>query len=183
MIFFYCVLSHTLAAEGYYTGSGPTYRGIDRRWWPEWTGWLVVDDWRAGIITAEQRDEALAGPVVDFYRVNFWHLIRGDELAALDLPLALAMFLATGDRPPNPSSPAARRRVASPQSRRTVSPCATLPCSTLGSTIPTASQAPTSDHPAATAEQAAARADPGRSRRRAGPRTREETGRPLQQCR
>ena len=36
---FHRALSHTLAAEGYYTDSGPTYRGIDRRHWPEWEGW------------------------------------------------------------------------------------------------------------------------------------------------
>ena len=31
---FHLALAHTLAAEGYYTDSGPTYRGIDRRYWP-----------------------------------------------------------------------------------------------------------------------------------------------------
>ena len=30
---FHRALQHTLAAEGYYTDSGPTYRGIDRRYW------------------------------------------------------------------------------------------------------------------------------------------------------
>ncbi len=30
---FHRALSHALAAEGYYTDSGPTYRGIDRRYW------------------------------------------------------------------------------------------------------------------------------------------------------
>ena len=32
---FHRALAHTLAAEGWYTDSGPTYRGIDRRHWPE----------------------------------------------------------------------------------------------------------------------------------------------------
>ena len=44
MIAFHRALSHTLAAEGYYTDSGPTYRGIDRRYWPEWSGgpWSMI---------------------------------------------------------------------------------------------------------------------------------------------
>lgn len=41
MIPFHRALQHTIAAEGYYTDSGPTYRGIDRRYWPEWEGWAV----------------------------------------------------------------------------------------------------------------------------------------------
>ena len=41
-------LAHPLASEGWYTDSGPTYRGIDRRHWPEWEGGAVVDDWRGG---------------------------------------------------------------------------------------------------------------------------------------
>ena len=30
---FHRALQHTLAAEGYYTDSGPTYRGLDQRYW------------------------------------------------------------------------------------------------------------------------------------------------------
>ena len=52
-----------LAAEGYYTDSGPTYRGIDRRYWPEWEGWAIIDDWLGGNITVPVRDAALVEPV------------------------------------------------------------------------------------------------------------------------
>ena len=48
---FHRALQHTLADEGYYTDSGPTYRGIDRRYWPEWEGWAIIDDWLGGGIT------------------------------------------------------------------------------------------------------------------------------------
>ena len=61
---FHRALQHTLAAEGWYTDSGPTYRGIDRRYWREWEGWAVVDDWLAGGITVPVRDAALVEPVV-----------------------------------------------------------------------------------------------------------------------
>ena len=56
-------LAHTLAADGWYTGSGPTCRGVDRRHWPEWSGWAVVDDWLGGGITAPVRDAALVESV------------------------------------------------------------------------------------------------------------------------
>ena len=55
---FHRALAHTLAAEGWYTDSG-----IDRRYWPEWSGWAVVDDWLAGNITVPVRDTALVEPV------------------------------------------------------------------------------------------------------------------------
>lgn len=84
--------ARTMGHEGGYTESGPTYRGIDRRFWPSWPGWLLVDDWKAGIITEQQRDDALAEPVKDFYRVNFWGRIRGDDLAALDIELSCRVF-------------------------------------------------------------------------------------------
>ena len=64
---FHRALTHTLAAEGYYTDSGPTYRGIDRRYWPEWSGWAIIDDWLAGDISValchSARVEPLARPV------------------------------------------------------------------------------------------------------------------------
>ena len=34
-----------------------------RRYWPEWPGWAVVDDWLAGNITVPVRDAALVEPV------------------------------------------------------------------------------------------------------------------------
>ena len=40
---FHRALQHTPAAEGWYTDSGPTYRGIDRRYWPKWEGWAIID--------------------------------------------------------------------------------------------------------------------------------------------
>ena len=56
-------LSHTLAAEGWYTDSGPTYRGIDRRHWPEWEGWAIIDDWLAGDIQVTDADSHVRTPI------------------------------------------------------------------------------------------------------------------------
>ena len=85
-------LQHTLAAEGYYTDSGPTYRGIDRRYWPDWEGWAIIDDWLGGGITVPVRDAALVEPVERFYRVHFWARIWGDRVAELDEGVALSLF-------------------------------------------------------------------------------------------
>ena len=92
MIAFHRALSHTLASEGYYTDSGPTYRGIDRRYWPGWDGWAVVDDWLGGGITVPVRDAALVEPVERFYRAQFWNRIWGDRVAELDEGVAMALF-------------------------------------------------------------------------------------------
>ena len=92
MTTFHRALAHTLAAEGWYTDSGPTYRGIDRRYWPEWEGWAVIDDWLSGNITVPVRDAALVEPVERFYRVQFWSRIWGDRVAELDEGVALVLF-------------------------------------------------------------------------------------------
>ena len=84
--------ARTMQHEGGYTDSGPTYMGIDRRYWPAWPGWLLVDDWCAGIIDVLARDTACAPLVVDFYRQHFWGPMRGDEMAAIDLDIACKVF-------------------------------------------------------------------------------------------
>lgn len=61
---------------------GRTYRGISRNFWPEWPGWDVLDS--GGIPTDDM--------VQDFYRVNFWNRIRGDEVAGHSVPLAVELF-------------------------------------------------------------------------------------------
>lgn len=84
--------ARTMQHEGGYTDSGPTYMGIDRRFWPSWPGWFLIDDWRSGQIDTLQRDAALAGPVRDFYRAQFWDRIQGDRLAEMDVELACRVF-------------------------------------------------------------------------------------------
>ncbi len=89
---FAIAMARTLKYEGGYSEAGPTYMGIDRRYWPSWAGWKIVDDWHIGKIDTLQRDEALTEHVRSFYRVHFWDRCRGEEIAALDLDLACALF-------------------------------------------------------------------------------------------
>jgi lysozyme family protein len=89
---FHRALQRTLASEGYYTGSGPTYRGIDRRYWPGWEGWAIIDDWLAGDISVALCHSALVEPVEAFYRAQFWGRIWGDRVSELDEGVAMALF-------------------------------------------------------------------------------------------
>lgn len=59
---------------------GFTYRGISRVRWPDWKGWVLVDQKR-------YREADLLVP--DFYKENFW-----DACGCKDLPqgLAIAVF-------------------------------------------------------------------------------------------
>jgi lysozyme family protein len=72
-------IQKTLVWEGGYanlTGDsgGETYRGISRRNWPNWNGWLIVDAAKSqsGFPRSLDSDQNLLGLVVQFYRTNFW---------------------------------------------------------------------------------------------------------------
>lgn len=69
----------TLLWEGGYSNNpadsgGETYRGISRKNWPLWTGWLIVDraKSRPDFPRCLDLDAMLQGLVVQFYRRNFW---------------------------------------------------------------------------------------------------------------
>ena len=49
---------------------GQTYAGISRRHWPNWSGWLYVD----------RKETPRTQLVRDFYKENFWDVVKGDEL-------------------------------------------------------------------------------------------------------
>jgi lysozyme family protein len=49
---------------------GQTYAGISRRHWPNWPGWLYVD----------RKETPPTQLVRDFYKEQFWDVIKGDEL-------------------------------------------------------------------------------------------------------
>ena len=59
---------------------GQTYSGVSRRSWPQWSGWAYID---RGEIPPTQM-------VRDFYKTNFWDVIRGDEIT--DNRIASSIF-------------------------------------------------------------------------------------------
>lgn len=80
--------SQTMKNEGGYSNrkadfGGETYKGISRRYHPNWVGWMAVDRHKADteLFPANLKsDEALQIDVRSFYRDKFWDAILGDSI-------------------------------------------------------------------------------------------------------
>jgi len=78
-------IKRVLLTEGGYANDpddagGETYKGVARKFWPKWVGWVIVDRLRGqpnfphnlkGNITLDEY-------VMLFYKTNFWDKIGGD---------------------------------------------------------------------------------------------------------
>jgi len=89
--------AETSAIEGGYADhpddrGGETYRGIARRFHPNWPGWSRIDAARddPGFPGVLAEDETLAERVGDFYRQNFWNRIQGNRIP--DQAVAMELF-------------------------------------------------------------------------------------------
>ena len=83
----------TLKFEGGYSNDpndrgGETYRGIARKAWPSWEGWVTVDNLKYANLPLDDNRQ-LQVQVEDFYRKNFWNPIKGDSLPD---PVASELF-------------------------------------------------------------------------------------------
>ena len=77
-------LKHTLQFEGGYVNDpadngGETFRGVSRKSWPKWPGWVLIDKAKAEgertakAINARFVDDKTMGEIVaKFYNDNFW---------------------------------------------------------------------------------------------------------------
>lgn len=81
----------TMLFEGGYANNpndlgGETYRGISRKNFPSWNGWVIVDKYKQSIHSSKDLNATLKGNVQiqglvsTFYRLNFWNPIMGDGL-------------------------------------------------------------------------------------------------------
>ncbi len=65
---------------GYAPIDGDTYRGIARRFFPEWAGWNIIDSLKplehGEIIKSAELDSL----VNSFYKANFWNKMLGDNI-------------------------------------------------------------------------------------------------------
>ena len=113
MTTFNTILSKTLSHEGTYSNlrsdrGGETYKGISRKYHPNWPGWKIVDDAKdciGGIEALEKGDvtpvlgaeaqEELEKLVQNFYKEKFWHRVKGDALSMIDDEIAFLVFDAT----------------------------------------------------------------------------------------
>jgi len=77
-----------LAHEGGYSNDsldpgGECYRGVARNIWSKWSGWVKVDLLRREANFPKNLDGELSlqEDIKDFYRVQFWDKISGDQIA------------------------------------------------------------------------------------------------------
>ncbi|NMB83098.1 MAG: hypothetical protein GYA14_14900 [Ignavibacteria bacterium] len=65
---------------------GETYRGIARKFHPGWEGWKIIDEAKNKTKDIKElnnildENEQLQLLIKNFYRVEFWNKIKGDEL-------------------------------------------------------------------------------------------------------
>lgn len=70
---------------------GETYKGIARKFWPDWAGWKIIDQIRfvhgkslaltTEVITSFKTEyQALQPLVVQFYKDRFWNTYQGDSM-------------------------------------------------------------------------------------------------------
>lgn len=70
---------------------GETYRGIARKYWPKWAGWIIIDqikkkEFMSGHWTGQlSGNTSLSELVEDFYKEEFWN-----KLSCIHLPQSIA---------------------------------------------------------------------------------------------
>lgn len=66
---------------------GETYAGISRVYYPHWAGWDIVDELKPEDTFPDNLNDhtELQLLVKEFYRQNFWQIIRGDQLQDQDI--------------------------------------------------------------------------------------------------
>jgi lysozyme family protein len=75
----------TLKSEGVYSNNindkgGETYCGIARNIHPHWEGWPIIDELKSNGFSIFLHQDKLAKSVEEFYKKEYWGLIRGNDL-------------------------------------------------------------------------------------------------------
>jgi lysozyme family protein len=63
---------------------GETYRGISRRWFPNWKGWNIIDIYKKDKKLNNKNlseNKELTNYVSSFYKKEFWDKIWGDKIS------------------------------------------------------------------------------------------------------
>lgn len=84
------ISKHTKGNEGNYANTagdkgGETYRGISRVWWPNWSGWKIIDAYKVKVKRPLKNNELVPDSnlelmILDFYFANFYNPIRGESI-------------------------------------------------------------------------------------------------------
>ena len=86
----------TLGHEGGYVfdpddAGGETYRGVARRYHPNWSGWEIIDqlkqqsDSRRQLNKRLDENRPLQSQIQSFYKQHYWDRFQGDLIASQDL--------------------------------------------------------------------------------------------------
>ncbi len=94
---FEIALARTLRFEGGYANNpndtgGETYRGIARKFHSTWPGWQIIDTAKSNpaFPASLEANPFLQSLVVDFYRIEFWNKLSGEQIRCQ--PIANELF-------------------------------------------------------------------------------------------
>jgi len=93
-------LIEVLKNEGGYANDpddlgGETYKGVSRKYWPNWQGWAVVDKLKIGSKEwqpALEQNDPLQAMVSSFYCTNFWNSVCGNDINSQEVALCIFDF-------------------------------------------------------------------------------------------
>lgn len=73
---------------------GETYKGIARKFWPQWEGWAIIDAKKSkpNFPILLEVDEDLQAMVKAFYKVNFWDKVKGDQINNQEVAFSIFDF-------------------------------------------------------------------------------------------
>jgi lysozyme family protein len=73
---------------------GETYKGVARKIFSKWSGWTTIDilKQQSGFPANLDKSDDLQSAVADFYRVNFWDKINGDQISNQDVANSIFDF-------------------------------------------------------------------------------------------
>ena len=73
---------------------GETYKGVARKMNSKWAGWVRIDMLKrqGGFPANLERDADLQEMVRDFYEVNYWDKVKGDDIANQEVAFYLFEF-------------------------------------------------------------------------------------------
>jgi lysozyme family protein len=73
---------------------GETYKGVSRKVWSSWAGWTNVDLARrvTGFPANLENDGDLQQKIKDFYQVNFWDKMNGNNIEAEEVAISIFDF-------------------------------------------------------------------------------------------
>jgi lysozyme family protein len=96
---FNLAFKNTMKNEGRYANDpddsgGETYMGVARNIWPKWKGWEIVDGLRKKPNFPKNLDswDMLQIQVREFYKANFWDIVKGDTIANQEIAESIFDF-------------------------------------------------------------------------------------------